>query len=278
MLFKALSCILFIAFTFRLAAEDKGVERAEVFGGHHGYLFEVSEEKDRRDLEMVLLEKPKAGAPELQEIIFDEKLSREFQSQYAYRFGTTAAEQTMNSVSRNDNFEFSGQNLTVLEYRERQRQFGEYMGRRLSEHHVDNWAKNDPSIRPIYEVKDKISNVNVKTEAGYKYSWQYSFAGNYMDFKVENPYKIDTKVTLQMSQAQFGPSEPEETIYSLGYQLTKKVRVSTMYKEFDGVYQIIGTRQLTPRMSTSLTGSFDKRVQGPNVQQDLVLVGVSWRD
>ena len=264
-------------FATSVFAAESGDHRS-TYGAHHGYLFEVSEEKNRRDLEMVLLEKPKAGAPELKEVIFDEKLSREFQSQYAYRFGTSAAEQTFNSVSRNENFEFSGEKVTVQEYRTKQRQFGEYMGRRLTEHHVDDWAKNDPSIRPIYEVKDKVSNVNVKTKAGYKYSWQYSFSGNYMDFKVENPFKIETKVTLQMSPGKFGPSSPEETIYSLGYQLTKRVKVTTLYREQDGVYQLVGTRQLTPRMSGSLSGSIDDQRSGPTVQQNLFLVGLSWRD
>lgn len=275
MLFRV-GLLYFLSIGFGALADERGEPEA-TFGTRAGYLFDVQAEKDKRDLEMVLLEKPKPTGPPIRDVIFNQKLSREFQLQYEYRFGTTAAEQTINSVSR-DNFQTTGQNLTIKEYREKQRAFGEYMGRRLTEYHVDNWAKSDPDIRPLYEVKDKISNVTVQTKSGYKLKFHYSFAGNSMDLRVDNPYKVETQVRVLMRSGQFSPEKPEETIYSLGYQMTKKVKVTSIYKQEDGVFEIVGTRPLSPRISTSLTGSFDGRREGPTVQQSLVLVGLSWRD
>lgn len=250
-----------------------------VFGDRPGYLFEVREEKDKRNLEMVVLGDPKPAGPPVKDVIFDEKLSREFQSQYEYRFGITAAEQSLNSVTREDGYTFnSGENVTVEQYQDRQKSFGEYMTRRLIEHHVDRWVKNDPAVRPLYEFKEKISNVSVQVKRGYKFRWRYNFAGNYMDMKLENPYDIETKLTVQMNSGGFGPTEPEETILYIAYPLSKKLKIASLYKEHDGVFQLIGTRQLTPRLSTSLTGSVDGKAVGPNTQQNYVLVGLSWRE
>jgi hypothetical protein len=271
-----LSLLSLILASSPLWAKDSADELT--FGSRPGYTFDVKEEKDKHDVEMVLLDQPSPGKPPINQVIFDEKLSKEFTSQYEYRFGVTGAEQSLNSVTRDEGYVSTGQNLTITEYRENQRKFGEYMGRRLAEYHIDNWAKSDPAIRPIYEVKDKISNLTVKTKSGYKFKWKYSFSGNFMDFNLENPYQIETKVTVQMNQSSFGPNKPEETIYTLGYPVTKKIKISTIYKEQDGVFQLVGTRQISPRLSTSITGSVDGRAAGPTVQQNLLLVGLSWRE
>jgi hypothetical protein len=249
-----------------------------VYGAKPGYLFDVADEKNKRDLEMVMLEPPPKEKP-LGDVIFDQRLSKEFQTQYEYRFGRTAAIQVINSPGRFDEYTyFTGENIGIEEYRKYQRQFAEYMGRRLTEHHVDQWAKKDPDFRAVYEFKDKISNLNVEVKKGYKMRWRYAFSGNYMDFRLENPYDIDTKVTLQMNPAGFGPSKPEETQFELGYQLTKRVRTSALYRQIDGFYQLVFTRQLTRSISTSLTASTDQSTAGPSVHQNLILLGLGWQD
>src|SRR5688500_8510932 len=70
-----------------LASAEEGAEQSTApFGEHHGYLFDVQEERNKRDLEMVMLDKPKPAGKPLNEVIFNEKLSKEFQTQYQYRF------------------------------------------------------------------------------------------------------------------------------------------------------------------------------------------------
>lgn len=248
----------------------------DVYGAHYGYVSDVPEEKNRRDVEMVLLQSPPETKKPLQDVIFNEKLSKEFQSQYEYKFGRSQAEQVLNSVGSTDQYTYyTGQNVTVQEYAKYQRQFAEYMGRRLTEYHVDNWVKNDPQLRPVYELKDRVSNLDVKFKRGYKAQWRYNFAGPTMDVKVENPYDVEAKVRMEMSGI---ISSPVEYIYTMGYPVSNKVSVTGLYRQFDGLYQIIATRRLTKSIGTSITGSVDTREQGPTVKQDLILVGFSWSD
>jgi hypothetical protein len=249
---------------------------ADVYGDHYGYLFEVKEERNKRDLEMVMLPQPKRPPKPLQEVIFNEKLSKEFQQQYEYRFGQSQAEQVLNTVARSDDYNYyTGRNVTVQEYQKYQRQFAEYMGRRLVEYHVDNWAKNDPDFRPVYEFKDKVSNLNVTVKKGYKVRWKYNFAGPNMEVKVENPYDVDVKVRMEMSGI---ISSATEMIYTLGYNLTQKVRATALHKQNDGLSQLVLSRPINKKLSTSLTASTDQSDSGDSVKQDLILIGFAWSE
>jgi hypothetical protein len=259
------------------SAHAEEIDLRTVYGAHPGYVSNVKEEQNKRDIEMVLLEKPKEPKKPPKVVIVDDKLTKEFQEQYKLRFGQTMAEQVINSSGgRNDEYTYyNQQSVNILDYHRYQRQFGEYMGRRLVEYHFDKWAKNDKSIRPIYEMKDKISNLNVKFKKGYKLKWKYSFSGPYMEASLDNPYDIELKIQAQMNGI---VSNPEEIVYSAGYPLTPRVRISALYKQYDGLYQIIATRQMTKHITTSITGSTDQRMTGPSVHQNLILFGFGWTE
>lgn len=246
------------------------------YGMHHGYLFDVEEERVKRDIEMVMLEKPKAPPDKpINEVIFNEKLSKEFQQQYSYRFGQTTTEQVINNPSRSDGYTYyTGETLTIQRYQEEQQKFGEYMARRLTEFHVDNWAKNDKDFRPVYEMKDKISNVNVKVQK-YKFKWKYNFSGPHMDLVVENPHAVDLRMRAEMTGI---VSSPQELIFSAGYQATTRVYLQALYRREDDMYQLTASRRMTQRISCSLTGMSDQSNEGLNVKQDLILVGLSWSE
>jgi hypothetical protein len=266
--------VLFLTWSFSARAGD--AEARAAYGARPGYLFDVAEEKNERDIEMVMLERPKDPPKATGRVLIDEKLSKEFQDQYKYRFGQTNAEQVINSPARDDEYVYyNNQNVTMQEYQRYQRQFGEYMGRRLVEYHFDHWAKNDPTIRPVYEMKDRISNVDVKLAKAYKVKWKYSFSGPYMEASLENPYHIEAKVQMQMTGV---VSAPAEMVYSCGYPLTSRIQLAALYRQRDGLYQLVATRQMTKHLSTSLTGMMDTLAYGPAVQQNLVLVGLSWSE
>lgn len=269
-------CVLF----FGLSARAEEAEPIPVFGSHYGYTFDVAAEKNRRDVEMEMIEPLKDPPRPLREVLFNEKLSKEFQQQYQYRFGQTQAEQVINSPGYNNTdslgyMYYSGKNVTLQDYRMYQRQFAEYMGRRLTEYHVDNWAKSSPEFRPVYTLKDRVSNLNVTVKKGYNVKWRYNFAGPTMDFNIENPYEVDFKVRVEMKGVL---SAPTEEIYSLAYPLSQKVRMSALYRRVDGLYQLVFTRPVTKSISASLTGSMDTLDAGPTVKQNLVLVGLAWSD
>ncbi len=261
-------------FCFPVFAADSE-KRPDSFGAHYGYLFDVREERNKRDIEMVMLERPK-DPPPLQEVIFNEKLSKEFQQQYKYRFGESQAEQTLNTVGRQDDYTyFTGRTVTLKEYQNDQQAFAEYMTRRLTEYHVDNWAKNDPDMRPVYEIKDRVSNVNVELDNGYKFEWKYNFAGPSMEAKLKNPYDIEVKTRLEMTGI---VSDPKEYIYQLGYQFTPRVHGAWIEKQVDGISQLVFSRRMTSHISASITALVDRSDAGLSSKQELYLVGLSWWD
>lgn len=270
-------CFLIILGLFGVAVAGgrQALASENPLGPHPGYISDVVKERNQRDMEIVLVGRPKPTHPPLKQQIFNKKLSKEFQDEYEYRFGKTSIEQTINSPGRNDEYQYyTGETVNIQEYQKYQRDFGEYMGRRLVEYHVDNWAKSDPSFKAVYEAKQRLSNLNVKVKNGYQMKWKYNFAGNYMDVKLENPYKIEAKIDLYMG----GGSLFDEQTYTLGVPVTRTWTVSSYYKTYDGLFQLVGSKRLGPHMSATITGSTDSSDRGPTVKQDLFLVGLSWND
>lgn len=247
-----------------------------VFGSRPGYLFNVEEEKNLRVIEMVMLEKPKDDKKPLIKVIFNDKLSKEFQDQYKYRFGLTQAEQIVNNPGRDGEYTYyNSQNVTFKQYQSYQKQFGEYMARRLIEYHFDHWAKNDPAVRPVYQMKDRISNLDVKVRKGYNVKLKYNFAGPAFEVSVENPYDIEFNVVMLMNGI---ISSPKDIIYSLAYQLTTRVRLEALYKQTEQIKQLGATRRMTKRISASITGSSGQLPGNPSIHQDLILLGMGWSD
>jgi hypothetical protein len=260
---------------FHVIVAHAGEEQPRpVYGAHPGYLFDVDNEKNRREVEMVMLEQPKDKPKPLKEVIFNEKLSKEFQDQYRIKFGQTYAEQIVNSPSRDGDYQYSGRTVSVQDYMKYQRQFGEYMGRRLTEFHVDNWFKNDPQLRPVYELKDKFSNLNVEFKKSYKLVWKYNLSGPSMEASLENPYDIQTRVQVLMSGL---VSKPTNVIYTLGYKFTPRVSSQALYRDLEHLYQLVCSRQMSKHIIMSITGSSGFIPDIPDrIYQNLILLGFAY--
>lgn len=242
-----------------------------------GYLDSVAEERYQVIEEMTLIVKPVSLERPLSERIFVDSLSREFKREYEIKFGRTDAERNITAPSRYDEYEYSiGRFATFEEDRENRRVFAEYMLRRLAEHHVDNYAKSTPSIRPVYEFKERIANVNIQVKKGYKLRFKYSYSGNFLDVRLENPYDIETKLSFRMDPTSFGPTEVQETIVNLGYNLGQGVGVQGQYLHEQQTISLVTTKALTPMLSASLTGSTYLPEADASQKQELVLVGLSW--
>ncbi|MAV90529.1 MAG: hypothetical protein CL676_03845, partial [Bdellovibrionaceae bacterium] len=199
----------------------------DLYGSHPGYIADVEKEKFTIDTEVVLIEKPQALKTESREI-FDDRLTKEFRTQFEYRFGVTEMEQTLNSPGRSEEYLYSsGKIVSLHEYQQEQQAFGEYMARRLVEHHVDHWAKSTPQIRPVYELKDKMTKLDMEVKKGYKVKLKYSLSGGHMDFDLDNPLDMDARLRLEMGGG-FLASRTEETVISLGGPVGSLWRVNTV--------------------------------------------------
>jgi len=250
-------------------------------GARPGYVFNVDQERHERSIEMVIDSPPEdrqKGKP-----LITTKMEKEFQDQYELRFGWSDAERNYNGTNRFAFYEYpSGQLDTIQIYQTRQRQFGEYMVRRLVEYHVDDYFKSNPEMRPIYELKDRIANVDVQVRKGYKVKLRYSYSGNYLDVLVDNPYNIESKVSLMMKPGGFGPGPIQDSVFKVAYPVDPRTSVATYYATHAGEAKVVGTRRLSKSLSSSLTVTEHSLVDPDNPEtsprQNLVLVGLSWNE
>lgn len=258
-----------------LVVLSSGPVYARNFGAHEGYIFAVPEERLERVTDLVIIQPPKDDGPTLRERIFNDTLSKEFRERYEEKFGRTEAQQAYNSPNKftyyDDLYGFRGSDQDVN--RERRR-FGEFMIRRLTEWHFDNYAKNDPKVRPVWEAKERLSQVHVEVQQ-FRFDIKYTLSGNTADLNIVNPW-VTSKVSVQMDPGAFGPGPVQETIFSLGKRLTPTVSLDGYYYLTDGIVTVVGRKALAPRLSASLTASTFTKEGGRSRRESLYLAGISY--
>ena len=245
---------------------------------HEGYLASVKEERRARIVEMLMVSPPpKEKGPLMADVIFDARLKREFQKRYTTEFGTTQFERNVETPTRYDQFQYSnGTRVTEQEYEEKKQRFGEYMVRRLTEHHVDGYLKTNPSTKQIYVLKEKLSKIQLKVKQGYNVKLNYSFSANVFTVELKNPYEIENQVLFQMNPDSTGPSEVTEAIWTVGVPLKNKIKLYTNYKAQDGIVDLVGVRPLSRTLSASLTGTTYTKDEGESIREHRLLFALSW--
>ncbi len=242
----------------------------EYDSGHQGYLSSVKDERYELSQEIVIVAPPESTEPRLADQIFTERLTTDFQERYETQFGRTEAQQIQATPSRYFDKELKpGEYVTEEEYVNKQRQFGNYMTRRLAEFHIDNYMRSTPSTRGVYAVKEKLGNMSISTKKGYKTRFKYSISSNQLEVNVENPYQIETRLILYKIE-KLGSSD-QATLTSLGYNVTKTIKFVTDYATEDSKFSMSGVKRLKGNWSTSLTGS-------KSSTDDRVIVGLAWKD
>ncbi len=246
------------------------VALARNYSPHSGYLMAVKEERTASVTDFEIFGPPPPLTP-LRSRIFNDKLSREFTDRYEIKFGRTEQQRVYSSPNRHTYYsDLWGFRGTAEETDNEKRKFGEFMLRRLSEYHVENYAKNDPSVRPVWEVKEKISQVKMQIGSKVKFHAKYSISGNAIDIRIDNPWLL-TKITMQM-----GSGGVEETIVSASRSLTPTVSLESHWYTTDGITSFIARKALTPTIGTSLTTSTFTHEHGKTQRESLYLAGVSY--
>jgi hypothetical protein len=196
-----------------------------------GYLSSVQEERQQTFVEVYLAPPKIYQGPRLEQRIFS-PLSKEFQTKYSETFGAIDAGSLSFQTSQGLFLEDLRLVDTELEEETRRRRaFAEYMMKRLIEYHVDNYFKTEPTMRPVYEAKEKISNVQVQVSKEVRMNIRYDFSGNTLDFNVKNPW-VDSKISLQMDPSTFGPSNVIDRKFWLGKNLDAQTRLQFNYADF----------------------------------------------
>jgi hypothetical protein len=241
---------------------------------HGGYIDNVREERLDPSHEVVILPLPETRSSISMEQIVPEKLSRAFSQEFRNRFGYTEYEQVEFESNRFTEIgESQGRLIPVNEYITKQESFGRYMLAKLTDYHVNYYLKHNANTRTIYEVKQKLSNVEIQDQSGYKYKLAYDLASNRLALNMEKP----NEVFHRSVDVNLGGS-PVTTV-RLGYDVSKTIAVKTDYAIEKEALTIQGRKVLAPTLATTLTGQSFKKDQSPDVPaQDRVLIGLSWTD
>lgn len=218
-----------------------------------GYTQDVPAERDSNFEEVVIY------LPELATLktpsfkILNTELSKEFRTKYIQQFGTvdtdsfTYRDPKYAEMSDDNRRGIVAEQASVVA----RRNFAEFMVKRVTESHVDRYIKEDPQMRPIYEVKEKISNVKVEINKETKLDIKYSLAGNTLDLNFINPY-LESRLISYMDPSAFGPASTVENRLFLGKQITPRARINLYAAEIDG----IATEEFVYVFRNGITGSF----------------------
>lgn len=242
---------------------------------HPGYLDSVEGERDQISREVVIVPPLLTQETNLYDRIFTSKLSREFSTEFRYRFGHTEFEQI--SFVFNPRIEMGGTTTPLIsadDYIEQQEQFGQYIAKELTEYHVNNYLKGNPKTREVYKVKERITNAEFKAgNSGYKFKYRYRLSANRIILRLEKP---NQKLHPEMNLTPSGNLSPTLRI---GYDVTKTINVRTDYQVEENILSVQGRKQLTASLSTSLTGqNYGKNLNESLPKQQRILLGLSWND
>lgn len=268
-----LRLLIFMLFAITWLVEP-GIARAGTLE-QTGYLSDVQSEKNQRFYEIFLFRQAPPAKSNLNEVIFNKQLSKEFREKYRERFGQVDTESIVYQPTKFSVMdENRGAVLKIERDQENRRSFGEYMMKRLIEWHVDNYFKTDPTMRPVYELKEKLSNVEVQVNEETKVNIQYNFSDNSIDFNVVNPY-AETKLTLLMDSKSFGPGPVLEEKLVVEKQVSRKLRLNSWAKNRDGIVygEILRALPANWAFSTGIQAAF--KDGGPSFRETRYLVGLS---
>lgn len=216
-----------------------------------GYIQDIQAEKNEQFYEVYM--SPPAvsmNAADIRAKIFNAQLTNEFRDRWDQKFGYIDTDSLSYDADRFTNFNENRNSVQDEQRLNDRRAFGEYMMRRLAEWHMDNYFKSDPSLRAVYEAKEKLSNVQVKVSEQTKVNVNYALADNSVEAKFENP-NYDAKLRLEMDPGHFGPTNLYEEWLYFGKRLTKSLYVLGTYAYQDGLAQAEIQRAHSACFSTS---------------------------
>lgn len=247
-----------------------GFVHARDYDSHEGYVDEITKERREVVTDLTWITPPPALGPPLQQQIFDEKLTKDFRERYEQKFGRTEAERVYNSPNRftyyHDLYAFKG---SPQEEDAEKRAFANYMVKKLVEYHVENYAKSDPKVRPMWEAKEKFSQMKVQAK-NFKMNARYDLVGGKADIEIVNPI-METKWVLDMKG-----SKVEEQMLVLGRPITDSMKIEGRYKQVEGIVAFIGSKTISSALSTNITVSTFTNDSKKSTRESLYLAGASY--
>lgn len=267
---RVLSLFLFLTAAFLGIATQASEPALE---SRQGYTQDVRSEREQEFYEIYLIPPYREVPSDYRGVVFNHQLTTEFRQKYVERFGyidTTAMNYSANKFTQ---YEAMGRFQSVEGWNLERRAYGEYVMRRLGEWHLDNFVKSEPSVRPLYEAKERLSNVQVEMGKQTRAKVSYSISDNSAELVLENPY-CDSKLRVEMDPKNFGPSQIIENRLYVGKSINKKLYLNSYVADKDGIAQFEIQRSVTPALGTVYYVSQPFRDQGYSPRQTNIGAGL----
>lgn len=235
------------------------------------YLSNLSHEKKSEFQEIYILITPPPFI-NWSHLIVTPELDSEFKNEYRTRFNGHWTNQSF----YNPTDLFTANNPDVLSDAEEKREFAEYMLKRLTEWHVDNYVKSDPSMKVIYETKEKLQKIEVKVTQQTKVHLRYSLAGNTFDLLFENPYFKESRIVYKMDPKAFGPTPAQDTQIWLSKNLSKRNTIQLVLQEKEKGASLLMQQDWGFALSTYYGGEIYNETTEETPNLGVARVGLAW--
>lgn len=214
--------------------------------------------------------------------IFTDKLIYEFEQRYQDTFGYVPMNQQILAMNHYTEVSYHpGERVSVIEDGTRKQVYGEFIVKRLSEYHIDDYAKKNENLKSAYQVKQKLSNYDMQLSSGYKVEMRYLLSQNALNFVVRNPFNIFTRYSILMDRASFGPSRVTEQVLEFGYSLSKKTRLRSYFKSNAGTFSVVGEKRISSDITAAVTGKTyvngGKYPEGSTLDRESLIFSVTLR-
>jgi hypothetical protein len=213
--------------------------------------------------------------PLLQRSIFNEKLIKEIKERYSEKFVQPDAQLVSGEINKHilryEPVDYLGSAQQAAIERNR---FGEFIIRRLAEWHLDNYAKHEPKMRPVYQARDRLNQVSLKVSR-LKVAVHYSLSSNSADVDFINPW-LESKVTLRLNSPIIRIGRLNEATVTLKKKLSETMSVEGNCTVLDGVVTIIGHKAIAPNLGSMVSASTFFRENGYSRRESIYLSGVSY--
>ncbi len=241
-----------------------------------GYITDVQAEKDLKYYEVFFYyETPKLTEGKLSDVIFNKELSTEFKNRYRDTFRQMDTESLNYQVT---NFYLLDQNKAQVQQTEQanlqRKEFAEYMIKRLFEFHSDNYFKTQPEVRQVYELKEKLSKIEVEMAQDFKFRMNYSYSSNIFDLSLVNP-TYESRLSVEMDPKSFGPTKPREEWLWINKKINKKVKLFTSTQIENGIFYTYVGKSWTQRFATSFGVSTYFKPLGSSTREQRLVLGMS---
>jgi hypothetical protein len=180
---------------------------------------------------------------------FNPKLTGELRERYRQYFGYTDAEIGISQMEYFlQNNQTTGARTEGAAYLERQKDFANYVVSRYGESLLDEYIRETKSLRPAYEVKKRVTQLEVQPkEAKGKLKVHYNLSGNFLELRWLHPsYEIE--LTTDFIRGKFGPTEAQEYIWKFRKFFERDLQLDIYHRTHAELTDFVLSKQITANL------------------------------